>query len=99
MKIKNVESFVSIESRLDKVGSSRLPYFKSAFRSRILFYFILLVLTIFFSIFVMYEIFFISCFLLCIVTILACILKILLIQKVFLFYISASGEVNKPVEC
>ena len=47
----------------------------------------------------MHENFFISCFPPCIVTILACILKILLIQKVFLFYISASGEVNKPIEC
>ena len=78
MNIKNVESLLHVGSRLDEVGSVRLPYFKFALRSRILFYFIFL--TNLFSIFVMNEMsFFYQLFPPCIVTILTCILKIVLI--------------------
>ena len=49
MKIKNLELFVSIERRLDRVGSVRLPSFNP--RQEVEFYFILFLLTIFFSVF------------------------------------------------
>ena len=49
MKISNVELFVSIESRLDKVGLVRLPSFNP--RQEVEFYFILFLLTIFFQYF------------------------------------------------